>query len=235
MKRLLVRVKAAITVATVVVASMVSAYGTLTLTLEDERGNSKIITDGGADDLYPIPGVILWMGALPNGSVWTGKFGFGLIDVGLSKPVIGGPFHPQMDLSIQRAHSTDAGTLTITFADDGFDLLGNKGIATLAMGGANNQGTIKAYGLVNGLTVVSLDLLGKPWSGTAQGNVSGLGPADILAEKVVIFHSGAGYTMGNISLEVQVVPEPTTMIAGALLLLPFGFTCYRYLRNRKRA
>ena len=28
-------------------------------------------------------------------------------------------------------------------------------------------------------------------------------------------------------------PKPTTMIAGALLLLPFGFQGTRYLRNRK--
>jgi hypothetical protein len=30
------------------------------------------------------------------------------------------------------------------------------------------------------------------------------------------------------------VPEPTTMVAGALLLLPFGFQGLRYLRNRKQ-
>jgi hypothetical protein len=31
------------------------------------------------------------------------------------------------------------------------------------------------------------------------------------------------------------VPEPTTMVAGALLLLPFGLSAVRHLRNRKQA
>jgi hypothetical protein len=31
------------------------------------------------------------------------------------------------------------------------------------------------------------------------------------------------------------VPEPSTYIAGALMLLPVGFQCFRYMRNRKQA
>jgi large repetitive protein len=42
-----------------------------------------------------------------------------------------------------------------------------------------------------------------------------------------------GALVDNVSLEV--VPEPTTMIAGALLLLPFGASAIRILRNRKQA
>ena len=34
---------------------------------------------------------------------------------------------------------------------------------------------------------------------------------------------------------LTVVPEPTTMIAGALLLLPFGASTLRRMRNRKQA
>jgi len=39
---------------------------------------------------------------------------------------------------------------------------------------------------------------------------------------------------GNVLVEgLTVVPEPTTLIAGALLLLPFGASTLRTLRNRK--
>jgi hypothetical protein len=37
------------------------------------------------------------------------------------------------------------------------------------------------------------------------------------------------------SFTTTAVPEPTTMVAGALLLLPFGFSAVRNLRNRKQA
>jgi hypothetical protein len=35
------------------------------------------------------------------------------------------------------------------------------------------------------------------------------------------------------NFEFTPVPEPTTMVAGALLLLPVGFQCIRHLRHRK--
>lgn len=231
MKRFLVRVKVAMSVVALVVTSIVSAFGTLTMTLDDGSGHPVSIVDNGTGDTYPIAGVILWMGPLPGG-IWSGN-----IDVGLSKPLVGGQFDPQMDLSISQAYSTRAGTLTITFTDTGFGPLGNKnGIATLAMGGANNQRSIAAYGQVNGSTVVSLGpLTSSPWSGTAQGNASSLDSSFSLTEKVVIVHTGKGYTMGDISLQVEVVPESTTMIAGAFALLPVGFSCYRCFRKRKQA
>jgi hypothetical protein len=229
MKRFLVKVKFASLVAALLVASMVPAYGTLTLTLDDGQ-NVKTITDGGVDDLYPTAGVIFWMGSLPN-SIWSFN-----IDVGISKPAVGGQFKPEMDLSIQSAYSTGAGTLTITLTDTQFGPLGgDNGIATLAMGGANNQKSITALGQVNGSTVVQIGpLYGTPWSGTSQGNASGLAAEFSLTEKIVIEHSGAGYTMGDISLQVAAVPEPTTVIVGALLLLPLGFQCIRSWKNPKK-
>jgi len=49
--------------------------------------------------------------------------------------------------------------------------------------------------------------------------------------------SGADYSDNSGSLDVQltVVPEPTTMIAGALLLLPFGASTLRILRKNRTA
>ena len=45
--------------------------------------------------------------------------------------------------------------------------------------------------------------------------------------------SGTTFTVSQIQL--QLVPEPTTMIAGALLLLPFGASTIRILRKRQTA
>jgi hypothetical protein len=48
--------------------------------------------------------------------------------------------------------------------------------------------------------------------------------------------SGTSNTEFNVSeIELQVVPEPTTMIAGALLLLPFGASTLRLLRKNRKA
>jgi hypothetical protein len=43
------------------------------------------------------------------------------------------------------------------------------------------------------------------------------------------------FTVGNISYESVPVPEPTTMIAGALLLLPVGASTLRMLRKTRTA
>lgn len=41
--------------------------------------------------------------------------------------------------------------------------------------------------------------------------------------------------LGSDSITVNSVPEPTTVVAGAMLLLPLGFGALRTLRNRKAA
>lgn len=47
--------------------------------------------------------------------------------------------------------------------------------------------------------------------------------------------SGPAFRLDDIILTGAAVPEPSTLIAGALLALPFGLQGFRYLRNRKRA
>jgi hypothetical protein len=49
--------------------------------------------------------------------------------------------------------------------------------------------------------------------------------------------SGADYSdnSGRLDVQLTVVPEPTTMIAGALLLLPFGASTLRILRKTRTA
>jgi hypothetical protein len=49
--------------------------------------------------------------------------------------------------------------------------------------------------------------------------------------------SGADYSdnSGHLDVQLTAVPEPTTIIAGALLLLPFGASTLRMLRKRQTA
>jgi hypothetical protein len=48
-------------------------------------------------------------------------------------------------------------------------------------------------------------------------------------------YNASGTLIGQSDITVDVVPEPTTMIAGALLLLPFGASTIRILRKRQTA
>jgi len=60
--------------------------------------------------------------------------------------------------------------------------------------------------------------------------------ADLPEFSYSIWGTDAGqYQISNFSVfnAISPVPEPTTMIAGALLLLPFGASTIRVLRNRK--
>jgi hypothetical protein len=225
-----ISMKVAAAAALLGVVGLAPAYGSFTMTLDDGLGHTASITDNGSGDLNPATGGIIFSGALA-GSAWSIN-----VDVASSKPLLGGQFDPRMDLTIESAISTGAGTLTVTISDTGFGPLGaDTGVATLLMGGTLDNGSVTGSGKVNGSSVVSLGpFTTHAWSGGPVGGVaSGLASTFTLGESVVITHTGAGNTTGN--FEFNVVPEPSTVIAGALLLLPFGASTLRCLRNRKHA
>lgn len=77
-----------------------------------------------------------------------------------------------------------------------------------------------------------------PYSGSTTWNARSLsmnlGTGNyMLSFRNDLFTTGNGYyvTLDNVSLDAAPVPEPTTMIAGALLLLPFGASLMRKLRK----
>ena len=51
--------------------------------------------------------------------------------------------------------------------------------------------------------------------------------------KEVVFAGADGWTMDNFVDAIRILPEPTTIIAGALLLLPFGASTLRILRKKR--
>jgi hypothetical protein len=209
---------------------VMTAQGELTLTLDDGLGHSKKVVDGSADDWYlSVPGVVVWIGPLP-GSIWSGVF------VGLTKPAIGSPLEVQMDLSIQGAYSSGPGKLTISLNDVGVASPGMQGgVASMAAGGAENQGSIFAIGQVNGSTAVQLGpFIGTPWHGQGQGDASGLGTPFQVSQEVLIVHSGRGRSGGDIFMELKIapVPEPSTLLAGVCLLAPLLIGVIRSLTRR---
>jgi hypothetical protein len=57
---------------------------------------------------------------------------------------------------------------------------------------------------------------------------------------VIAFEDGTDFDFNDLVVEVSgvapvPVPEPTTMVAGALLLLPFGASTLRILRKNRAA
>jgi hypothetical protein len=54
-------------------------------------------------------------------------------------------------------------------------------------------------------------------------------------DSVVATSSQYAFEFDNVAYSATPVPEPTTMIAGALLLLPFGASTIRFLRKARTA
>ena len=103
-------------------------------------------------------------------------------------------------------------------------------IVTTDGGLINGSSLVHVGNLINGsITLSALDALIDPLSGLAYGqetiNWAGLEIGD----------GGSGAGTANIeSITISSVPEPTTMLAGALLLLPFGASALRVLRKTRK-
>jgi len=172
----------------------------------------------------------------PNGSVGVsfisdGQTVVGAVSGGYAAPVLSGGngngFGPG---SINQALGTDQTRYLTT----------GTGSATLTFGSAQTYlgllwGSVDTYNTLsfyNGLNLVGSLTGGQVFqpakgaqdaSGTVYVNISG-----ITFNQVVASSTSYAFEFDN----VAVVPEPTTMIAGALLLLPFGASTLRSLRRK---
>ncbi len=111
-------------------------------------------------------------------------------------------------------------TLSIVQWVDGFLFSGDLGYA---FSGATQVGTTSTH-LIESTEFGSWVQYDTVWSLLASSEPSTItitGPSD-------------GAIFAGISARITVVPEPTTMIAGLLLLLPFGASTLRVLRRRSR-
>lgn len=92
--------------------------------------------------------------------------------------------------------------------------------------GASGPGYYKApagtpgyYAILDGPQMVNFQQSGELWFTINDDAVSG----------------GWSDNVGSLTVSLSPVPEPTTIIAGALALLPFGVTALRSLRKRQLA
>jgi hypothetical protein len=83
-----------------------------TLTISDGVNPPITINDNGGTDRNASPGAVV---VQTNVGVWSL-----VVCSGASKPALGGPTAPVMDVTLQAIASV-AGTLTVTFSDNGFD------------------------------------------------------------------------------------------------------------------
>jgi hypothetical protein len=130
------------------------------------------------------------------------------------------------------------GNAGLGVSSSGFGLFGQANF-----NGQNLQGPACVDGLQYGITSAG--------DNTGTGNAAVTGNFALIKNSVVFTLSGDpafttidDYTISHVSFQygtalsdahVPAVPEPTTMIAGALLLLPFGASTLRMLRKSRKA
>ena len=160
-----------------------------------------------------------------------------------------------MLVNVTSANLTAQMTSLISSGDFYLDNHASSPGATAVLGSANAGNTL-VFVLQNQATgkyILSDSTLNDIWNGLSGGTeyvsttYTGLGtlPAgtyvgfeDLLPSEGSDFdRNDLEFVFQNISLNppTAAVPEPTTVVAGALLLLPFGVSTLRILRNRKMA
>lgn len=201
-----------------------NTYAIPTLRLEDP-GNlpAVIVQDGGGLDSNALPGVVTYIGTVPQagGGTWNIN-----VTTGITKPAIGSPVVMQMDLNSVDATSAGGGTLNIMFSEIDFGPGGGgfgAQIGGTMGGGAGSSVTYDTYldtanalfG-TSGATVshlTSLSFNSTPFAGATSASIGPVAFPFSLTQSVTIVHTGNGTTSFDASL--CNVPEPSS----ALLLL----------------
>ena len=179
-----------------------------------------------------------------NGTYVPGSPGYEhLAYTGNDDAVVGvkGPLGTLNSLNMSFVFSNPIGTGNAPFAAFG---ISDNGL----WNGTGNEFLIISLGgnQLNGATQVHVwdeqtgaEYLPSLWGSTLNSilGVNGFGNMEVMRAYAYIGDTG-GPSSGSVdinSITVSTVPEPTTMIAGALLLLPFGATTLRILRKNRTA
>jgi hypothetical protein len=206
-------------------ANWVNAAPTLTIS----NGANPLITvvDNGAGDLSSLTGVVA---VVTNVGVWNL-----VINVGETKPALGSITNPVMDLAIQ-ASSTAAGTLTLTFSDNGFALTNGVLSASLSGHVVSGAGETVGYfvyddpGNVVGNTITQVTGIGPgplPISTTTIPETFALAAPYSLTQVVDISTDGPSSNSIDASFQL-LIPEPST-----IALVGLGLVGALAIRRRK--
>jgi hypothetical protein len=166
----------------------------------------------------------------------------GTIDATLSSSFLNGTQSGTLTSTVYSGYSGNPGGLTFVYQ---ITETGSSDIATLGLNGFSPSFLLADVGIVPLSGVATPSAVS--WSGDTMNflflapELSGSSPSVLLVVNSaatvwyqntanVIDHVTAG--MNDLAPEAA-VPEPTTMIAGALLLLPFGATTLQTLRKKR--
>ncbi len=209
--------------------SVFPAHATPMLQLEATGVAAVTITDNGIGDISPLQGAVTFNGAL-------GDFILN-VTTGLSKPLLGTPAFPHLDLNSVNVNSFSGGTLTIRLTDTGF--IGNLPTVNFAslIGGTTfgnvSYSTYIAQGNNPFATDTLISNMGPYGSGSFSGGQSNTislpsGPYT-LTLVAQITHSGAFQSTSFDA--VLKVPEPSSMFLFVAGIIGFGMVCFARRRG----
>lgn len=196
------------------------AFAIPTLTATD-GANTVIILDGGVLDGCNLVGCVSFVG--PVGSWNINILG------GFTKPVLGSPASPHLDLSFNDNYvGTSASTLTILWSDTdfstGFPLTTRSDIGGTRAGGITSVAYADFASSTNTINALTTALCAgsfatAAFSGSCSAPFNGPAPFSV-TQRIVLTATGPGQASGNHSLQV---PEPGTLALIGLGLVGLGF------------